>query len=158
MNPESVLNVLMYLFMHHMRNNCDISKEQDTLFDELEHFGFEPNAIIQALSWLANLSVERRQPPAASKPDSFRVYSDYECEMINQDCRHYIYQLEHIGILDAVTRESVIHQIVDLRDEGIDVSLVKWVSLLVLFNQPNAQEALAQMELLVLEQPVGGMH
>lgn len=158
MNPESVLNVLMYLFMHHMRNNCDIAKEKDSLFDELEHIGFEPKTIIQALSWLANLSVDHQVPPQAASPHSFRIFSDYECELINPACRNYILQLEQIGILDFNTREMVLHQIVELCEEGIDVSLVKWVTLLVLFNQPNAQAALAHMELLVLEQPAGGLH
>lgn len=158
MNPESVLNVLMYLFMHHMRNNCDISKEKESLFDELEHIGFEPKTIIQALSWLANLSLDHQRPPEAASAHSFRIYSDYECELISPACRHYILELEHMGILDFATREMVLHQIVDLCEEGIDISLVKWVTLLVLFNQPNAEAALAQMELLVLEQPLGGLH
>lgn len=158
MNPESVLNVLMYLFMHHMRNNCDITKEKDSLFDELEHIGFEPKTIIEALSWLANLNIEHQHPVMPARANSFRVYSEYECEFIDPACQNYIAQLERMGILDFTTREMVVHQIIALCEEGIDLSLVKWVTLLVLFNQPQAQSALAHMELLVLEQPVGGLH
>lgn len=102
--------------------------------------------------------MDQQLPPKVASSQSFRIFSDYECELIDPACRNYILQLEQIGILDFATREMVLHQIVDLCEEGIDVSLVKWVTLLVLFNQPNAQAALAHMELLVLEQPIGGLH
>jgi Smg protein len=141
-----------------MRNNCDITKERESLFDELEHIGFEPKTIIQALSWLANLNLDHQKPPRSAGQNAFRVYSEYECELIDPACQNYIFELEKMGILDFETREMLIHQIMDLREEGIDLALVKWVALLVLFNQPKAEKALAQMELLVLEQAVGGLH
>lgn len=159
MNPESVLNVLMYLFLHHMRDNPDEKVTNETgLFDHLEEAGFEPTAIAQALHWLANLHSDDQEVPLPESPKAFRIFNDLEYELIDESCRRYLLELEGLGILNSVTRELVIHQILELSTEGIDLPLIKWVTLLVLFNQSNEQEALAHMELLVLDLPAGEIH
>ena len=53
----------------------------------------------------------------------------------------------------------IVYFLVELDAEDIDVSLVKWVTLMVLYNMPDEQEALKQMELLVLDDsPTGVIH
>jgi Smg protein len=56
--------------------------------------------------------------------------------------------LEQLGILDANRRELVIDRLMALR-EDIDLERVKWVCLLVLMNQPDAEDAYTHLEELV---------
>lgn len=160
MKENSVLHVLMYLFQNHMRDNYSIESINTDLVDQLESAGFILPVINQAIGWLANLAEDRQDVSLITEPhtDSFRVYSDYERELLGDECIIYLNQLEQQGILTPFIRETVIHQIMELQSEGIDLSLVKWVTLMVLFNQPDQEEALTCMELLVLEHPPEGIH
>lgn len=150
MKEHSVLGVLMYIFKHHMQQNCEIDAEEENLLPSLEQIGFKRNTIIQALSWLGNLTQVSHNKPNEPRDKSFRIYSEYECEYLDLHCQSYILQLEQQGVLNAVTREIVISQVIELENEGIDVNLIKWVTLMVLFNQTNDDQALAYMEFLVL--------
>ncbi len=159
MKDESVLNVLMYLFKNHMQENCTLDLGEKKLLVQLEELGFHRTVINQALSWLNNLSYSAREPMQLPKKNSFRVFSDYECDLLDIECRRFLITLEQQAILNPHTRELVINQALELSCEGIDVSLLKWVTLMVLFNQFSEKEALASMELLVLDDnTVGGVH
>ena len=159
MKENSVLQVLMYLFQNHMQNNCEIDDADSDLVEQLESAGFVLPVINQAIGWLSNLSADDGAAQLTTPhTHSFRVYTDYEIEMLGAECINFLSELEQQGILNPVTREIVLHQAIELRSEGIDLSLVKWVTLMVLFNQPDESEALSCMELLVLEDPFGGIH
>lgn len=155
---NSVLQVLMYLFQNHMRDSCDVGEVDNNLVDQLESAGFVLPAINQAIGWLANLTEEGGITQVADpQPHSFRVFNPTEAELLGQDGIDYIISLERQGILTPSTREMVITQAIELETEGIDLSLIKWVTLMVLFNQPDQEEALSNMELLVLEGSPGGI-
>ncbi|PHQ81221.1 MAG: hypothetical protein COB66_02825 [Coxiella sp. (in: Bacteria)] len=159
MKENSVLHVLMYLFQNHMRDNCDFGELDTDLVVQLELAGFVLPVINQAIGWLANLSCDNKMANIdAPRSSSFRVLSNFEQDILSNDCIDYIMDLERQEILTPVTREMVIHQAIELQSEGIDISLIKWVTLMVLFNQPGNDEALCNMELLVLEHPLGGIH
>lgn len=155
---ESVLNVLMYLFKHHMHENCELDMLQPKLLTQLEEQGFRRKVIDRAFTWIDNLTRGTREPIQLPHRGSLRVFSDYECELLDVECRSFILTLEQQGILNAHTRELAINQALELEPEGIDISLFKWVTLLVLFNQPDEKHALACMEMLVLDETIGGIH
>lgn len=158
MKENSVLHVLMYLFQNHMQNSCQID-ESEVLIDQLESAGFVLPVINQAIGWLANLA-DNTTPSymAAPQASSFRIYTPHEIHLFGEQCINFIIHLEKEAILTAITRELVIHQVMELQAEGIDLNLIKWVTLMVLFNQPEHADALSCMELLVLENPPGGIH
>lgn len=158
MKEESVLNVLMYLFKNHMQNSCELDTMQITLLPQLEELGFQRKAIHRAFEWLENLAKEESETIQLPQKRSLRVFTEYECELLSMACRSFLVSLEQQGVLNAQTRELVINQVLELAAEDIDVSLIKWVTLMVLFNQPDEKHALACMELLVLEDTVGGLH
>lgn len=158
MKENSVLHVLMYLFQNHMQNNCHID-ESDILIDQLESVGFVLPVINQAIDWLANLADSKTASCITSpQTTSFRVYTSYEFNLFGEQCINFISHLEKEGILTSMTRELVIHQSIELQSEGIDLNLIKWVTLMVLFNQPEHDAALSHMELLVLDNPPGDIH
>lgn len=153
---ESVLSVLMYLFKYHMRDSCALDAHEQELVPKLEKLGFKKPIIIQALVWIANLT--RASEALFSEPSetAYRVFSAYECEFLDSQCRGFIINMEKQGILNPITRELVINQAIYLATEDIDISLLKWVILIVLFHQPNEDKALACMEYLVLDDNVMG--
>ena len=146
---ESVLSVLMYLFHHHMDKKQEINLNDMQLIDELKSAGFHAHHIGKAFRWLHYLAECAGQEPTPSA-HSFRVFNEEECMLIDTPCRNFIFALEQQGILTPRTREIVIHQTLELIHEGIDLNLLKWVTLMVLFNMPNCEKALAHMESLVL--------
>ena len=147
---ESVLHVLMYLFQYHMDQNGELNLQPEQLFNQLENAGFKRSAIYQALSWIASLADYQEQKIDEPQNHSIRIYSDSECQVIDVQCRGFLYSLEQQNILNPITREIVIDQVMQLETEGVDISLIKWVALLVLFSQPSQRDALASMEFLVL--------
>ncbi len=156
-----VLSVLMYLFHNHMGESCQIlDSEVTALSDQLQDAGFDRESIDQALEWLGNLTQSKLSldDMPDEEPHVIRVYNEYECEILDTECRSYLMMLEQLKILSPRLRELVIDLVIALEEEGIDVSLIKWVTLMVLYNETERQDALANMELLVLNDTVGGIN
>lgn len=157
MNDETILSVLMYLFHNHMERDHQLDLNNMTLVDELKSAGFHAHSIGRAFRWLHHLVELTTQdlPPSAQ---SFRVFSEQECWLINTECRNFILMLEQQGILTPHAREVVIHQTLELINEGIDLNLLKWVTLMVLFNMPDCENALSHMEFTVLSNAMDNVH
>ena len=148
MNEQSVLGVLMYLFHNHMEKDDRLDLNDSKIIGELKSAGFHAYSIGRAFHWLHHLVELSDSLPQASL-HSFRIFNEHELNLIDEDCRRFIVSLEQQGILTPVTREVVIHQTMELIHEGVDLHLIKWVTLMVLFNMPNCDEALKHMEFLV---------
>lgn len=157
MKDESVLNVLMYIFHNHIKKDQNIYLDDKKLIEELKSAGFHSLSIGRAFRWLARLSELAEQPPALHK-HAIRVFNEQECWMLDTECRNFILSLERQGILTPYTRETVIHQTLELIHEGIDISLIKWVTLMVLFNTPGCEDALAHMEFLMEHDALDTVH
>lgn len=153
---EDMFEVLMYLFEHHMKNDCKLHLTEETLTAELEQVGFSSDSIDKALDWLEGLlTLQENILPETHSKDSLRLYSPDELLRLDANTRGFLLRLEHMGILNARTRELVIDRLMAIEDDEIGLAQVKWVTLLVLFNQPNEEAALACMENLVLDQSDG---
>ena len=146
---ESVLSVLMYLFHHHMDREHALNLNDMEIVDDLKSAGFHAHIIGKAFSWLHHL-IEFADQRVSPSEHSFRVYSTEERALLSEECRHFILKLEEQKILNPHTREIVIHLALELMQEGVDLHLLKWVTLMVLFNMPGNENALAHMEFLVL--------
>jgi len=83
------------------------------------------------------------------------MYTDDECEKLNQEARGFLLFLEQVAVLDQVSREMVIDRVMALETDDIDLDQLKWVVLMVLFNMPGQEAAFAWMEDMVFnEMPV----
>jgi Smg protein len=74
-----------------------------------------------------------------------------EQQKINIEARGFILFLARSGVLDSHTRELVIDRVMALDTDEIDSEQLKWVILMVLFNQPGQEQAYAWMEDLVFD-------
>ena len=158
---ESVLDVLMYLVEHYFDEDRDMASDQETLRHELAQAGFRDIAIRKAFSWLEGLASDRGVAAAnvAGVPGrSTRIFTSEEAERLSSTGTGFIYFLEQTGVLDAETRERVIDQVLALETDYIDLEQLKWVVLMVLFNQPGKEAVFTWMEDFVSHKVSGRLH
>jgi Smg protein len=155
---EDMFDVLMYLFENHMQSNCKLDLAEDILVIELEKAGFHSAIIERALNWLEGLLTVQKNTSIASTTESLRIYTPQEICRLNSEILGFLLFLQQRRILNTITRELVIDRLMAIEEQDISLPQVKWVTLLVLFNQPNEGAALACMESLVLENTAYGLH
>ncbi len=148
MMKETALDVLMYLFENYMEGEFSNMANQEALRAELAGAGFPEDEVEHAFSWLDGLVEQRQQPLNLGAGNAMRIYAPVEMQRLGPSARGFIMYLEQLGILSAESRELVIDRVMALT-EDIDLERIKWVVLLVLFNQPGAEDAFAHMEDLV---------
>lgn len=157
---ENVLDVLMYLFENYMDEEVDVNPDRESLKSELLEAGFPRIEVNKALEWLDGLSALQetmQQQPVVSR-NSMRLYTNQEIKKLDTDCRGFLLFLEHVGVLDKNTRELVVDRVMALETDDIDLDQLKWVVLMVLFNQPGQEAALAWIEDLVFDERASVLH
>lgn len=156
---ENVIDVLMYLFENYMDDDAGEGHDQESLKSELLGAGFPSVEIEKAFEWLEGLAAVQDMPACPeSRTKSLRVYTGEEIEKLNVTCRGFLQFLEQVGVLDHLSRELVIDRVMALESDEIDLEQLKWVILLVLFNQPGQEAAYAWMEELVFDEKMGTRH
>jgi Smg protein len=144
---ENVLDVLMFLFEKYYYDEPEEEPDREIMEDSLHQAGFTAGEIVKAFGWLDGLAEQRHQPELKLQADRpIRVYVDSELNRLDTDCRDFILYLENIGILDAQRRELVLDRLLALESDEINLEDVKWVVLMVLFNQPGQEANYAWME------------
>ena len=143
---ETILDVLLYLFENYFYDDPDAVRDRDSLQLGLIQAGFSPTEISKAFDWLDALANQRPTlaNPRANGP--VRVYVEAEIDRLDQECLGFLMFLEQHGVVDADQRELVLDRAMALDQEEVDLDDLKWVVLMVLFNQPGAEAAFAWME------------
>src|SRR5690606_39320733 len=122
---------------------------------ELEEAGFETTDIHRAFDWLESLAnADPARGLRKHSRNSMRVFNQKELFRLSTEARGFLHYLEQIGVLDQENREVAIDRIMALDTDEIDIDEVKWIILMVLFNQPGQEQAYARMEDLVFEEGV----
>jgi len=156
---ENILDVLMYLFENYMNDEIEFDSDEESLRSELQAAGFHQSEISKAFDWLEGLADMQDKPYALPlNMASIRVYTESEVEKLDIYSRGFLQFLEQTGVLDHTTREMVIDRVMALDSEEFDLDQLKWVVLMVLFNQPGQEAAFAWMEDLVFDEAVGQLH
>lgn len=153
---ETVLDVLMYMFEHYMDDEPE--PDRDSLYEALSEAGFDHDQVDDAFGWLDELNQLRSDGSGSQVGTGLRVFSELECLQLDVTCRGFLMHLEQSGILTAAQREVVVDRLMALGSDEVDVEHVKWVVLMVLFNQPGQEEAYARMEGLVFEDASAPAH
>ena len=157
---ENVLDVLMYLFEHYFDDEANVESDQEFLKGELVQAGFPESEIGKAFAWLEGLAGEHSDaaPRGTDGKLATRVFTPEESSRMDLECRGFLVFLEQARILDAFTRELVIDRVMALETEDINIEQLKWVVLMVLFNQPGKETAFTWMEELVFDTAQGRLH
>lgn len=157
---ETMLDVLMYLFENYLEDEIEVDSDQSKLRTALAEAGFPQEEIDKAFHWLESLASDENaaSPRTAPRSQNVRVFVDEEMDRMDVECRGFLLFLEQSGVLDADTRELVVDRVMALETDAIDLEQLKWVVLMVLFNQPGKEDAYAWMEDLVLDRESGRLH
>jgi len=155
---ETILDVLLYLFEHYFYDDPDAVRDRDSLQKGLIQAGFSPSEINKAFDWLDELARQRPVSAAPRLNTPVRVYSDPELDRLDSECRGFLMFLEHSGVIDADQRELVLDRVMALDQDEVDVDDLKWVVLMVLFNQPGSEAAYAWMESQMFEDEPEPVH
>ena len=144
----------MYLFQNYMDHDVEAEAEagREVMQGELLAAGFPSQEIQQAFDWLDSLT-ERQSTPLTVHPGSYRIYAGLELERLDVECQGLLRLLEQANILDPETRERVIDRAMALESDELSLPQLKWIVLMVLFNQPGREEACAWMEELLFNSP-----
>src|SRR3569833_2201954 len=125
---ENMLDILMYLLENYICGDIDDGADEASLRVELQRAGFPNQEINKAFSWLDGL---------ASMRDTAATLT---------------------AVPHPASREMVIDRVMALDTEETDLADLKWVILLILFNQPGKEAAFAWMEDLLFEGNAGWLH
>ena len=149
---ENVLDVLMYLFENYFYDDPDEQHDRDSMEESLHEAGFTSGEIDKAFRWLDGLAEQRVQPLLRlHSHEPVRVFATSEEERLDTGCRDFLMYLSNSGVLDAQRRELVLDRLMALDSDEIDLEDVKWVVLMVLFNQPGQEANVAWIEDLMFD-------
>ena len=151
---ENVIDILMYLFEHCVDYEQGGMPDEEALRDHLDHAGFQHNDIDKAFAWLEGLAQAREfaeQSTCSQSQRAIRILTVDEQYKLDSECRGFLLFLEQSGILDPISRELVIDRAMALETSEIDLNQLKWIVLMVLFNQPGQEAAYAWMEDLLFD-------
>jgi Smg protein len=152
MMKENVLDVLMFLFENYFYDEPEEAPDRGSLEENLHQAGFTNGEIEKAFKWLDGLAEQRHQPELVLHSDQpIRVYVDSELAKLDTECRDFLMYLENIGIVDAQMRELALDRLTALDTDEVTLDDMKWVVLMVLFNQPGQEANFAWMEDLMFD-------
>lgn len=180
---ENVLDVLVYLFQSFLvesenqsgrqaaQSDQPVTTDRDSMVMDLQEAGFSLVQINKAFDWMDGLAARQTTVTMPTHLHSMRYFSHEEMIRLDMECRGFLLYLEQVGILDPVSRELVIDRVMALESrsenrsesgadsqfgtDDFDAEDLKWVVLMVLFNQPGQEDAYVWMENLVFENFTG---
>lgn len=156
---ESLFDVLMYLFENYMEDDSPLFSDPEKLKLQLSDAGFRHSQINKAFTWLEDLAQGQEEGENTTQgANTLRVFNAAECEKLNLECRGFLISMEHMGVIDTASRELIIDRVMALESEEIDLEQLKWVVLMVLFNQPGFEAAYTWVENLVLDDISADLH
>ena len=153
---ENVFDVLMYLFEnYYMDEDSPVTPDRESVQQELSQAGFPTLEIDRAFLWMESLASEPN-PPDSQSDRSLRLFSNVEMQRLDTACRGFILFLEQMDVLTPASRELAIDRAMALESEIINTDQMKWVAMMVLYNQPGRETNYLWLENLLfdLEQDV----
>ena len=157
-----MFEVIIYLFESYMQIDQNVEVDAQEITDELLEEGFQRTDISKALSWLDHLSGLHEQAEEnrvqLAKSTSHRIYSEIEQHRLDSECQGYISYLEQAQILSAYTREVVIDCAMLLEMNELELQDLKWLILMVLFNDPSSEDEFLQLESMLMDIEDGLIH
>ncbi|MCB1598675.1 MAG: DUF494 domain-containing protein [Lysobacterales bacterium] len=150
---ENILDVLLYLFENLMIDEPESDQDRDSLQSSLLEVGFTPQEIRKAFDWLDELAELRPacEPQTLDAGGPIRVLAPQEREKLDPEAQGFLMFLEQQGVLSPAQRELVLDRVIALDVGEVDVEELKWVILMVLFNQPDQEAAYSWLENLMFD-------
>jgi len=135
---ETIIDVLMYMFQSYIEDGNDSEIDRNFLHKNLSMAGFADKNIEKAFDWLERLPSDE-ESFLLNKPTqkSYRLYSENEILKLGADGLTFMAFLEKFGVINGEIREHALDRIMALDSSKVDITQVKWVVLMILFNTPG---------------------
>lgn len=157
-----MFEIIIYLFESYIQIEQTIELNADQITDELLEEGFQQEEISKALIWLdklATLHEDNEQNKASdAQKTSQRIYSDAEQQLLSTECQGYLCYLEQAELLNTCNREAVIDCAMSLEINSLSLHNLKWLVLMVLYNNPESEDEFMQLESMILDYEEGLIH
>ena len=148
--------VIAFLIEHFQ--DIDACPPANDLGQLLEEVGFDDAEIGNALMFLEVLSDLPVAPLEEQSSGAMRVYCPEELDALPQDILGLLHFLEQADAINSVQREFVIHALLHLPAEEIDLNTAKVLALLVLWAHRSELPNLIGDELMVALHGKAVMH
>ena len=142
-----MFDVLVYLYENYWRP--DACPEPKQLRRKLSAAGFEREEIQDALRWLDGLASSAQACTGAPVPESMRIYTDAEHEVLGEASIGFIMFLESAGVMPAPMREMVIDRALAVGGGPMELEDLKIIVLMVFWSLGEEPDALILDELFV---------
>ena len=155
---QEVFDILIYLFENYIYEDEDL--DPDEIEKELQSAGFNDKTIDKAFDWLDGLSAAGTgdDTTTLAHQHAIRIYTQEEMTHLDTESRGFLLFLEQMSVLDDASRETVIDRAMALDSDEMNLDQLKWVVLMVIFNQPGGEAATAWMEDIVIDQMATQLH
>ena len=138
---EGVIDVLMYIFSSYADQDESLPEDRDGIGADLRAAGFEPLEIDKAFEWLDGLAAAETASADDQSDNATRILAAEESARLSYGAQGFLLFLEHSGVLTSRLRETVINRAMALEsDSEIDVDELKWIVMMVLFNNSDEQD------------------
>ena len=139
---ETILDVLMFMFQSYVEDNEEVELDKESLHKNLSDAGFADQNIERAFAWLEGLpGVDDTSLINKPTNNSFRLFSEAEHLKIGEEGLSFLMFLERLGIYNSEIREHVMDRIMSLDTQSVDLSQIRWVVLMILFNTPGNESS-----------------
>ncbi len=156
---ETILDVLMFMFQSYVEDNEEVELDKESLHKNLSEAGFADHNIEKAFKWLEGLpGVDESALLNKPTKDSFRLFSDVEQRKIGEEGLSFLMFLERLGIFHGEIREHVIDRIMALDTQSVDLSQIRWVVLMILFNTPGNESSYTWLQNLSSDKALPYIH
>ncbi len=165
--PKKISDVVSYIFIKLVNRPASKLRKIDDQFQEqicqeLAAAGFAKDLIDKAMSWLGDLleqqliglfkQISSAQCPDFHRPGAVRCYNSDERLKLSQEVRGALFQLSQEGVLDWITQEIIITQLMALDQFPVGTDDLCWVAFIVIcssLGRGNQQEQHATLNRLL---------
>lgn len=149
---ENVIDVLMYIFSSYVDSDDVLPEDRASIDADLQQAGFEDASIDKAFEWLDGLALNDSHLSLKQSDKAFRVFAPQELKNLDKKAQSLLVYLENSGVLTPELRELAINRIMALgSDQDIDLDDIKWVIMMVLFNNDDDESSLWHYEDMVFD-------
>ncbi len=149
---QHMMDVLVYVFENYMTEHYNLkeSGHRQVIINGLQKIGFSPGLIEEALAWLHQVS---ESPGTVLEPTttSSRHFSQTERRMVGDEGIDFIEYLIAQGILNHRSVELLIDGLLYLKADNIEVDDLQWLALIILYSQPDQEQAFVDLERMLFE-------
>jgi Smg protein len=142
-----MFDVLVYLYENYWRP--DACPEPKQLSRKLSAAGFERDEIQDALRWLDGLASTAEACTGTPVPESMRIYTEAEHEVLGETSIGFIMFLESAGVMPVPMREMVIDRALAVGGGPMELEDLKIIVLMVFWSLGEEPDALILDELFV---------